>query len=84
VIGQIDLSKYISYEQARNLCATKSCSSELRWNSEVMRAQASVTGKDVLLAKTSKLPRYLDDLHLTNAGELSLGKEFGSLTRSRI
>lgn len=84
VIGQIDLADYINFEQAHNLCSSKDCTSEKLWNSEVMKAQASVTGKHVFLAKTAKLPRYEDFLHLTDSAELTLGAEFGSLSQSQI
>jgi hypothetical protein len=84
VIGQIDLTDFIHYESTHHLCSRKVCRSEQKWNAEVMKAQASVAGKYVFLAKTSKLPRYEDFLHLTNAAELTLGKEFGSLSHTRI
>jgi hypothetical protein len=83
-VAQIDIAAYINYEQASHLCSSKDCRSERRWNSEVMKAQSSVTGKHVFLAKTAKLPRYKDALHLTDAAELSLGTAFGELTRSHI
>jgi hypothetical protein len=49
-----------------------------------MKAQASVTGKHVFLAKTASLPRFDDFLHLTDAAELTLGTEFGSLSHRQI
>lgn len=84
VIGQIDLADFIHFEVVHHLCSTKGCAGEQLWNSEVMKAQASVTSKYVLLAKTAKLPRYQDYLHLTDAAELALGKAFGVLSHSKI
>jgi len=84
VIGQIDLADFINFEVVHNLCSSSSCSSEKLWNSEVMKAESSVASRYVLVAKTAKLPRYQDFLHLTDAGELSLGAEFGQLSRSHI
>jgi hypothetical protein len=84
VIGQIDLTQYIKYEQANKLCTSPTCTSEKLWNSEVMKAQASVAGRYVFVAKTSKLPRYEDFLHLTDAAELTLGTAFGRLSRSHL
>jgi len=84
VIGQIDLAEYIKYEEANKLCASPTCTAEKLWNSEVMKAQSSVAGKYVFVAKTSKLPRYQDSLHLTDAAELTLGTAFGKLSRSHL
>jgi hypothetical protein len=83
-IAQTDIAAYINFKQAQHLCSSKDCKSERLWNSEVMKAQSSVTGKHVFLAKTAKLPRFKDALHMTDAAELSLGTTFGELTRSHI
>jgi len=66
-IGQIDLADFIYFEVVHQLCSTKGCAGEKLWNAEVTKAQASVEGRYVLLAKTSKLPRYQGYLHLTDA-----------------
>jgi Carbohydrate esterase, sialic acid-specific acetylesterase len=84
VVGQIDLADYIHFEQVHHLCSTKYCTPQQLWNSEVMKAQSSVAGKHIFIAKTAKLPRYQDFLHLTDAAELTLGKEFGSLSRAQV
>ena len=51
VIGQIDLVDLIHFEQLHNLCSSKDCTAEKLWNSEVMTAQSSVSGKYVFVAK---------------------------------
>lgn len=80
VIGQIDLSQYISFEQSLGLCAPTTCSEERTWNHEVMEAQAHSVSWRTFLAKTSRLPRYEYFLHLSDVGELDLGREFGQLS----
>ena len=84
VIGQIDLSRYISFKQVLGLCTTTTCSEERTWNNEVMRAQAQSVSWRTFLARTSRLPRYELLLHLSDLGELSLGREFGELSAKHL
>ena len=84
VIGQIDLSDYLAYEQLHHLCGTPTCANEKLWNTNVMNAQAHAAGGHVYVTKTSKLPRYDAFLHLTNAAELSIGKAFGELSTKHL
>ena len=84
VLGQIDLSRYISFQQSFGLCTAKRCSEERTWNHEVMRAQAKSVSWRTFLARTSRLPRYEHFLHLSDLGELALGKEFGELSAKHL
>jgi hypothetical protein len=84
VIGEIDISDFIKYEQQHGLCGQQGCARERRWNEEVMKAQADAAGRHVFVTSTSKLPRYLDFVHLTNYSELELGKRFGELSLSHL
>lgn len=84
VIGQIDLADYIEFEQVHGLCPTPSCGPEKLWNTEVMDAQAKAAAPLVFVAKTAKLSRYDDFLHLTDAAELQLGKVMGQLTAKHL
>jgi Carbohydrate esterase, sialic acid-specific acetylesterase len=84
VLGQIDLSQYISFQQSLGLCTATSCAEERTWNREVMRAQAQSVSWRTFLARTSRLPRYEYFLHLSDLGELALGKEFGELSAKHL
>lgn len=84
VIGQIDLVDYIRFLKNDHQCTTPSCSGETLWNKEVMQAQAKAAGKDVFVAPTATFPRYEDYLHLSDLGELDLGKQFASLSEKHL
>ena len=84
VITQTDLSDFIRFERAHGWCGSPSCANEWAWNAEVMGAQASLVGRSTFLARTSELPRYGNFIHLSDAGELSLGKTYATLTESRM
>lgn len=84
VVGQIDIADYIEFLKTVHKCMTPSCSGETRWNAEVMAAQADASGKYVYVASTATYPRYEDFLHLSNAGELDLGKRFANLSAKHL
>jgi hypothetical protein len=80
VIGEIDLSDFITYEQQRHECTTPTCSAERRWNSEVMTAQRKAAAKLVYVTSTARFPRFDKFIHLSDSGELSLGRAFATLS----
>jgi hypothetical protein len=80
VVGEIDLHDYIEFESLHHDCTTATCSSEKRWNAQVMGAERVMAAKEVFVTSTSKLPRFHDFLHLTNGAELVLGRAFATLS----
>lgn len=84
VIGEIDLHDYIEFEIAHDDCSSPSCTNEKHWNEEVMAAQRKAASTDVFVASTASLPRYEDFLHLTDAGELVLGRIFATLSEHHL
>jgi Carbohydrate esterase, sialic acid-specific acetylesterase len=84
VIGEIDLHDFIDFEVVHDDCATPSCADEKHWNEEVMSAQRKAASKDVFVASTASLPRFEDFLHLTDSGELVLGRIFATLSEHHL
>jgi hypothetical protein len=83
VVGEIDLHDYIAFETLHD-CSSPTCAPQMRWNAEVMAAQRAVAAKDVFVVSTSRLSRYDDFLHLTDAAELALGLAFGLLSEHHL
>jgi Carbohydrate esterase, sialic acid-specific acetylesterase len=84
VVAQTDLSDFIRYEHTHRLCPTRSCEPEWLWNFEVMVAQERAAGPSTFVTSTSSLPRAANFIHLTDAGELNLGKTFAKLTNAHL
>jgi hypothetical protein len=83
-LAQIDLTDFLRIEQATKVCQPAVCSAEWKGNAEVMAAQASAAGGSTLVTPTSRLARFQNFIHLSNVGELALGKAFAKQTNSRI
>lgn len=83
-IAQTDVTDFIRFEEAHQLCPTRSCSGEWFWNEEVMRAQAAAAGPRTYVVPTSKLARFDNFIHLSDAAELALGRTFGTLTSANV
>jgi hypothetical protein len=82
--AQIDLTDFLRIEQATKVCQPAVCSAQWKGNAEVMAAQASVAGSSTLVTPTSRFARFANFIHLSNAGELALGKAFAKQTAGRI
>ncbi len=84
VVAQTDLGDFIHFEQVHHLCPTRSCTAEWSWNDEVMRAQAASAGPSTFVVSTATLPRFEDFIHLTDVGELALGRAFATLSNALL
>jgi hypothetical protein len=83
-LAQIDLTDFLRIEQATKVCQPAICAAEWKGNAEVMAAQASVASKYTFVTPTSRMARFENFIHLSNVGELALGRAFAKQTASLI